>query len=295
MSIASMTGFSRARGSFQGIAWSWELKSVNGRNLDLRLRTPQGLDVLEGSLRDLMAKAMTRGSVQALLTIDRPPRPPQVLLNTRVLDALLETARTLNATHGVAMPTMDGLLALRGVVDIVDTTESDEERNALQAAVLAGFAEATNALVASRQEEGRALAAILNGHVDTIEALVARAETVPGRKPEAIRARLAEGLAQIMDAAATLDPVRLHQEAILIATKADVREEIDRLKAHIDHARRLLAEGASVGRKLDFLAQEFNREANTLCSKSNDRELTEIGLALKATVDQLREQIQNVE
>lgn len=295
MPLASMTGFARIRGSHGDTQWAWELKSVNGRGLDVRLRAPPGFDGLEGAVREAIGQVMARGSVQALLTIDRPLRPPQVRVNEGVLQALLAASEAVRQRTGAPPATVDGLFAVRGVVEVIDAAETEAERAALQAAVLDGVKEAARALVTMRRHEGQTLADIIGRQLGTIASLIARAETLPARQPAAIRARLEEQVKALLDTGAGFDADRLHQEAILIATKADVREEIDRLQAHVVHAHRLLAEEGAIGRKLDFLAQEFNREANTLCSKSNDRELTEIGLSLKTTIDQLREQIQNVE
>jgi uncharacterized protein (TIGR00255 family) len=194
-----------------------------------------------------------------------------------------------------APPSVDGLLALKGVIEITEAAENENERRAAEAAVIAGFAGAVAALAETRRSEGAALGRLLGTRLDEIAALVDRAERAPGRRPEAIRARLAEQIATLLAQSERFDADRLHQEAIMIATKADVREELDRLTAHVEQARRLLKDGGPIGRRLDFLAQEFNREANTLCAKANDVELTNIGLELKAAVEQFREQIQNVE
>jgi uncharacterized protein (TIGR00255 family) len=295
MSIASMTGFARVRGTHADAHWAWELKSVNGRGLDLRLRCPPGFDALEATAREVLGKALARGNVQAVLSIDRPHRPAEVRLNGPVLEALLRVSDDVHARTGAARATIDGLLAVRGVVEVVETADSDEEQAALQAAVVDGLRQAVTELAAARRVEGAALASVIEAHLERIVELTAAAETHPARTPAAIKARLADQVKVLLEQSQSLDQDRLHQEAVLIATRADIREEIDRLTAHVAHARRLLAEGGAIGRKLDFLAQEFNREANTLCSKSNDRELTEIGLSLKTAIDQLREQIQNVE
>jgi uncharacterized protein (TIGR00255 family) len=293
--MASMTGFARVRGTHGSTQFAWELKSVNGRGFDVRVRLPSGFDGIEPTVRDVLARHVVRGNVQATLVVDRPPRPVDVMVATPVLDALLRAAEAIRARTGGPAPSVDALLQLPGVVTIVEEPESDEERAALHGSILAGLGEAAEALAAARREEGAKLAALIAGHVNEIERLTQAADTHPSRRPETIKARLAEQLAILLDAREGLDPDRLHQEAVLIANKVDVREEIDRLLAHVAHARSLLGEGGPVGRKYDFLAQEFNREANTLCSKSNDRELTAIGLSLKTTIDQLRKQIQNVE
>jgi uncharacterized protein (TIGR00255 family) len=295
VTIASMTGFARARGAHGEAAWTWELKSVNGRGLDLRFRAPPGFEQLEPALREALAAALARGNVQAALSVDRPPRPAEVRINQTVLEAVAAAAEAIRARTGAPPATVDGILSIRGVVDVTEARESEEEHAALIAALAEGFRRAAAELVAARRAEGAALAGLLRGQLDAIERLVAEAEAHPGRRPEAIRGRLAESVRALIVESDRFDPDRLHQEAVLLAARADIREELDRLAAHVAHARRLLADGGPVGRKLDFLAQEFNREANTLCSKSSDRELTAIGLSLKTVVDQMREQIQNVE
>jgi uncharacterized protein (TIGR00255 family) len=295
MALSSMTGFARSHGVCGSYAWAWEIKSVNGKGLDLRLRLPSGWDAVEAAARTRAAEVLSRGSIQAGLTIDRTGAAPAVQVNTAVLEAILAAARQLSRRVEASPPTLDGLLGLKGVIEIGDATESEEERQSAETAVTAGFAEAIAALAEMRRHEGEALARILSARLDEIGALTARAELVPGRRPEAIRARLAEQVAALLAQSDRFDPDRLHQEAILIATKADVREELDRLVAHVAQAKALIEQGGSIGRRLDFLAQELNREANTLCAKSNDVELTNIGLELKAAVEQFREQVQNVE
>jgi uncharacterized protein (TIGR00255 family) len=295
MALSSMTGFARSHGVCGSYAWAWEIKSVNGKGLDLRLRLPSGWEVVEAAARTHAAEALSRGSIQASLTMDRSGAAPAVHVNTAVLEAVLAAARQLSRRVEASPPTLDGLLALRGVIEIGDAAESEEERQSAEAAVTAGFAEAIAALAEMRRHEGVTLAHVLSARLDEIAALTARAELVPGRRPEAIRARLAEQVAALLAQSDRFDPDRLHQEAILIATKADVREELDRLAAHVAQAKALIEKGGSIGRRLDFLAQELNREANTLCAKSNDVELTNIGLELKAAVEQFREQVQNVE
>jgi uncharacterized protein (TIGR00255 family) len=218
-----------------------------------------------------------------------------VVVNEAVLSQVLAGMARIRERIDAAPPTVDGILAIRGVLDIAEAEADDEARAAADAAILAGLGEALAALAQARGREGAAIGAILAGRIDQIATLTRQAEAVPARQPEAIRRKLAEQIAALLDAVPALDPDRLHQEAVLLATKADIREEIDRLDAHVAAARELLETGGAVGRRLDFLAQEFNREVNTLCSKSNDRSLTAIGLELKATVDQLREQIQNLE
>jgi uncharacterized protein (TIGR00255 family) len=261
----------------------------------VRLRTPAGWDAVEIPVRARAAQTLSRGSVQAALTVQRSGGAPSVRINTPVLDAILSAMREFDGKVKASPPSLDGLLALKGVIEVTDAEENETERRAAEAAVIAGFAAGLASLAEMRRGEGAALARVLATRLDELSTLVERAEHAPGRRPEAIRARLAEQVAVLLAQSDRFDPDRLHQEAIMIATKADVREELDRLTAHVEQARRLIAEGGPIGRRLDFLAQELNREANTLCAKANDVELTNIGLELKAAVEQFREQVQNVE
>jgi uncharacterized protein (TIGR00255 family) len=295
MALSSMTGFARTHGVSGSYAWTWEIKAVNGKGLDVRLRLPAGWDAIEAPIRSRAAETLSRGSIQAGLTVERSGAAPAVRVNTAVLDAVLGAARQLARRIEASPPTLDGLLSLKGVLEISDTEESEEEKRSAETAVTAGFADAIAALAEMRRHEGAALARVLSVRLGEIAALAQRAELVPGRRPEAIRARLAEQVATLLAQSDRFDPDRLHQEAILIATKADVREELDRLAAHVAQAQALIEQGGAIGRRLDFLAQELNREANTLCAKANDVELTNIGLELKAAVEQFREQVQNVE
>ncbi len=295
MALSSMTGFARGHGVHGSYAWAWEVKSVNGKGLDLRLRLPPGWDAIEAPVRALAAAKLARGSVQAGLTVERTGIAPAVRVNTAVLEAVLTTMRELAPRIAASPPSLDGLLALKGVIEIGDADESEEERRGAETAATEGFADVIGALAEMRRREGAALGDVLKARLGEIAALTQRAELAPGRRPEAIRARIAEQVAALLSQSDRFDPDRLHQEAILISAKADVREELDRLSAHVAQARQLIGEGGPIGRRLDFLAQELNREANTLCAKSNDVELTTIGLELKAAVEQFREQVQNVE
>jgi uncharacterized protein (TIGR00255 family) len=295
IALSSMTGFARGHGVCGSYAWAWEIKSVNGKGLDLRLRLPSGWDAIEALARARLAEALTRGSVQANLTVERSGAAPVVRVNAAVLEALLATIRQIAPKVEALPPSLDGLLALKGVIEVGDSEESEEERRGVEAAVIDGFAEALGALGEMRRHEGAALGRVLSARLGEIAALAGRAERSPGRRPDAIRARLAEQVAALLAQSERFDPDRLHQEAIMIATKADVREELDRLAAHVAQAQHLIEQGGPIGRRLDFLAQELNREANTLCAKANDVELTNIGLELKAAVEQFREQVQNVE
>ena len=295
MALSSMTGFARSHGVCGSYAWAWEVKSVNGKGLDLRLRMPPGWDAIEVPVRARAAEALTRGSVQANLTVERSGALPVVRVNAAILEAILATIRQLAPRIEASPPSLDGLLALKGVIEVGESEESEDERRSTEAAITAGFAEAIGALGEMRRHEGAALGRVLSARLGEIAALAERAERAPGRRPEAIRARLAEQVATLLAQSDRFDPDRLHQEAIMIAAKADVREELDRLAAHVAQARHLIGQGGPIGRRLDFLAQELNREANTLCAKANDVELTNIGLELKAVVEQFREQVQNVE
>lgn len=295
MALSSMTGFARGHGVSGPYAWAWEIKSVNGKGLDLRLRTPPGWDAIEVPVRARVAETLTRGSVQANLTVERSDAVPTVRVNTAVLDAILAAVRQFGTKVEASPPSLDGLLALKGVIEIADAEENEDQRRVAESAVIAGFASAVAALAEMRRSEGAALGRVLTLRLDEIAALAERAERAPGRRPDAIRARLADQVATLLAQSERFDPDRLHQEAIMIAAKADVREELDRLAAHTAAARHLIKAGGPIGRRLDFLAQEFNREANTLCAKANDVELTNIGLELKAAVEQFREQVQNVE
>ena len=295
MALSSMTGFARGHGVSGSYAWAWEIKSVNGKGLDVRLRLPSGWDAIEAPVRARAAERLARGSIQAILSVERSGVTPVVRINAAVLEAILATLRQLAPRIDAAPPSLDGLLSLKGVMEVADLEENEDERRVAEAAAIAGFAEAVAALSEMRQREGAALARILKSRLEEIAALAHRAEEAPGRRVEAIRARLAEQVATLLAQSDRFDPDRLHQEAILIATKADVREELDRLAAHVGQALQLIDGGGAVGRRLDFLAQELNREANTLCAKANDVELTNIGLELKAAVEQFREQVQNVE
>jgi uncharacterized protein (TIGR00255 family) len=295
MTLSSMTGFARSHGASGTYAWAWELKSVNAKGLDLKLRLPPGWDAIEGPARAKGSEALSRGSVFANLTVGRQNAAPAVRVNEPVLAAVLATLKGLSGKVDAAPPSLDGILSLKGVIEVSDAEESEEERAAAETAIIAGFTQALKGLAEMRRTEGSALGKILTDRLSEIAGLTARAEATPGRKPEAIKARLAEKIAELLDGSQRFDADRLHQEAILLATKADIREELDRLVAHVAQGKKLITSGGPIGRKLDFLAQELNRESNTLCSKANDLELTNIGLDLKAVVEQFREQVQNLE
>lgn len=294
MSLTSMTGFAAYRAGHGEAAWVWELKSVNSKGLDVRLRLPPGFEAMEGELRDLSRQALKRGSLQSSLQMEKGPAAA-LEVNEAALEAAIRVAEKLRQRLSAPPVTVEGLLALPGILQNGVATADDDAQSALWAAVITSYSKAIAELARSRASEGAALAKLISGHLDRIESLTIAARDCPARAPDAVRKRLAEQIARLMEVDQGFDDQRLHQEALLLAARADVQEEIDRLLAHVNAARALVAEAGSSGRKLDFLAQEFNREANTLCSKSASRELTAIGLELKAVIDQFREQVQNIE
>jgi uncharacterized protein (TIGR00255 family) len=293
--LASMTGYARARGSASGISFTCEVKSVNGRGLDMRLRLAPGTDALEPELRRRIGKALSRGSVTFSLTLERDAVGGDIVINRQALGTVLATLQMLSTQIEGAPPRLDGILNVKGVVEQRDNAIGEDEEAVLHEAVLAAADSAIADLVAARDREGAELAVVLNGRIEEMAALVERAETHPSRSREAILARLRAQIGELVAAEPALPEERLAQEALLLTTKADIREELDRLTAHLVSARKLIADGGPVGRRLDFLSQEFNREANTLCAKANAVELTTIGLDLKAVIDQFREQVQNIE
>jgi uncharacterized protein (TIGR00255 family) len=296
MTVQSMTGFARAAAEHEGTSIAWEVRSVNGKGLEARLRLPPGHERVEQAAKQSIQKRFSRGNVQASLTIGRGGKAVRPIVNEAFLEEAAALAQRLQARFGCAPATADGLLALRGVLEIPDGVDDEDARSSLDVAILSVLDEALDGLEQARRSEGEALCGILLGQVAAIERLVLRAEADPSRDPAAIRQRIGAQIRLLMDAAgATLDESRLHMEALILATKADIREEIDRLKAHVSSARGMIGTGGAVGRRLDFLAQEFNRESNTLCSKSNATTVTAIGLELKVVVDQFREQLQNLE
>ncbi len=295
MALKSMTGFARRDGARGGMRWHWEVRSVNGRGLDLRLRLAPGTEGLEHRVREATQKRVVRGNVSVTLTVQRDAGAAEIRVNDDALDQVLAAVARVRAKGQFDNPRPEGVLALRGVMELVEPIESEAEADARLAAMLADYEAALVGLTDNRAREGARLEAVLSEQVTQIESLVSRVAASPARSTDAIRRRLAEQVRRLTDAVPSLDPERLHQEAVLLATRADVEEELARLRAHIAAARELLAAKEPTGRKLDFLTQEFNREANTLCSKSNDVEITRLGLDLKAVIDQMREQVQNIE
>jgi uncharacterized protein (TIGR00255 family) len=290
-----MTGFARVEGQSEGFAWSWELRSVNGKAFDLRFRLPSGYDALEAPLKTVLGETAKRGSINAILSISEQSKPASLKINETVLAQVLDLMRGLEGRLDAAPPRLDGVLAIRGVMELAEEVLTPDQREARLAAICASFGEAVAAFAAARAGEGARLHAVLAGKLDEIAAYVGDAELAAAAQPEALRARFRKQMALLFDGVPPLPEERLAQELALLIGRADIREELDRLVAHIAAARELLAEGVNVGRRLDFLCQEFNREANTLCSKSADLGLTRLGLSLKAAIEQLREQIQNIE
>ena len=295
MSLQSMTGFSRSEGTTGRNRWVWELRSVNGKGLDLRSRLPSGLEHFEGIIRKIAADHFTRGNVQISLSIATVDTTVEAVINHAALDAILTLGKQLQGVIDPAPMRLDTLLSLRGVVELKEKESDPEEASTRDHEIEIGLAAAILALKSMREAEGQALAEILNGQLDTIEKLTLQVEADPSRSPSEISRKLQNQIETLLDSAPKLDPDRLHAEAAILATKADLREEIDRLKAHVAAGRDLLLKGGPVGRKLDFLSQEFNRESNTICSKSNSTAVTAAGIELKVVIDQFREQVQNLE
>ena len=297
--IASMTGYARVQGSDDRRQWVWEARSVNGRNLEVRCRVPPGFDRLENPARGAATAHLKRGNVAITLTIMSQRQATPLRINRALLTELGSLVEEVRKSTGALAPTADGLLRVRGVIEEEDEgAESEEAIAALDRALTATLNEVLKALANARAAEGRALAAVLAGHVEEIQTLCKRAAERAQAQIGIVRSRFEGQLAELLERVPPLSEERFAQEVALLVGKADVREELDRLTAHIAQARSLLAEARPenpVGRKLDFLCQEFNREANTLCSKSADIELTRIGIDLKGAIERMREQVQNVE
>jgi uncharacterized protein (TIGR00255 family) len=295
MPLKSMTGFASADGRLAASMWSFDIRSVNGRSLDVRIRVPNGCEAIEPLVRDCVQKRLSRGNVTINLQTSRVAGGPEIRLNEIALAQVLKAAQRVRDVTGAPAATVEGLLGLRGVLETVEVAETEAEASERQAAMLGTFETALDAFVENRSAEGARLTTVLAAHVTEIEALVGIVAVSPARHPDAISARLSEQVNRLTAGTTTLDATRLHQEAVLLATRADVEEELQRLTVHIAAARDLLADTAPVGRKFDFLTQEFNREANTLCSKANDPEISRAGMAMKVLIDQMREQVANIE
>ena len=290
-----MTGFARAEGAVGDFGWTWELKSVNGRNLDLRCRFPAGYEHLDGFVRARAAESLKRGNVAVTLTVDDAASQGRLAVNRKALDQVLAIVKEIGTEIPAQPARLDGLLSLKGVLEIELPKIAEAAAAQRTEALQHGLGKAIESLGEMRRQEGARLATLILGHLSEIDRLCAAALASAGAQPLAIRQKVERQFAELLQGLTPLSEERLAQEAAMLAGKADVREELDRLAAHIAATRGLIAGGGAVGRKLDFLCQEFNREANTLCSKSADIGLTTIGIDLKAAIEQLREQIQNLE
>jgi uncharacterized protein (TIGR00255 family) len=290
-----MTGFGRSSGAHGETSWHWEIRSVNGRGLELRFRMPSGLEGLEIKARSLAQEMLARGNCTLNLTLRRESGELAIRLNEAALSQALAAAERAKALTQKEAPSLDTLFAMRGVVEVVEGEESEEAQAKLEDALLKGLRTALDQLVAGRKSEGARLTSVIGNQLHQIASLVERAASASARQPVAIMQRLGEQVARLMESSSGLDPERLHQEAVLLAAKADIQEELDRLRSHVTAAQDLLEQEQPVGRRLEFLAQEFNREANTICSKASDIEISRAGLELKSVIDQLREQVQNIE
>ncbi|MCC6920035.1 MAG: YicC family protein [Alphaproteobacteria bacterium] len=293
MTAISMTGFARSRGSHGTLEWTWELKSVNGRGLEIRFRLPPGFDALEVQARQALQARLKRGSVQVTLSLAEHAQAPSLRINREALTAISEAIRAMENIIPMQPASADGLLRIKGVLE-EDAGEAGDA-DARDAAMLASLLQGIDALIMARAEEGARISIALQGQLARIAAIATESRGLASLAPEAVRQRLADTVARLLESSTALNPDRLHQEAALLATRADVTEELDRLDAHVHQAHELLNAGEPAGRRLDFLCQEFTREANTLCSKSFDIKLTRLGLDLKAVIEQFREQVQNVE
>lgn len=292
--IRGMTGFGRAQGQAAWGAWVWEARSVNGKSVDLRTNFPPGCEAVDFEARRRVKDRFARGSFQLQLRIDWTKDAAATAIDTRELARLARLSRHWSRNgSGIAPASFDGLLNAAGVTKGASRTSTAVDE-ATAKELLAGLDQALDMLAAARQREGEGLLQLFNAMLAQIEQLVAQSTEFAAKQPELVRERFRARLADIAKDA-SIDADRIAQEVLVMATRADVREELDRLTAHINSARGMLAAGEAAGRKLDFLCQELNREANTLCSKSASLELTNAGLALKSLIDQFREQVQNVE
>lgn len=294
MALSGMTGFARIEGAEGAWSWSVEARSVNGRNLETRFRGPPGFESLERAARDGAASRFQRGQLNVALQAKRAETAGALRVNLAAIESLLDQLEPLSTSGRAVAPSLDGLLLVRGVVEGGEGEDDAEARAALEAAMASSIAAALDALKAARLAEGAALAPVLTGQMDRIAELVRQAEGLAAAQPATLKARFERRMAELLGEGGDYAE-RVVLEAAALAAKADVREELDRLAAHVTSARQLLASDAPAGRRLDFLSQEFMREANTLCSKSALTDLTAVGLELKAVIEQFREQIQNVE
>ena len=295
MPVQSMTGFARDDGSIGRYNWYWEIRTVNGRGRDVRMRLPAGYDPLEAEARSLIGKNIIRGNCNLTLKVDRITGNQEIRINENGLKQVARAIRKTEMFIDAREPSIDGILALRGVLELVEPEHSPDELEELEKALLESLKTVIAKIVSARADEGQHLFEAISSQIDQIEKHLAVVEKSETRTVTAIQNRLREQVQKLLDSDKGLSEERLHQEAVLLATKADLEEEIVRLKAHIVSARELLTIEGSVGRKFDFLTQEFNREANTICSKSTAIDVTNAGLELKTVIDQMKEQVQNIE
>lgn len=295
MPLNSMTGFARGAGSDAGFRWNWEIKSVNNKGLEVRCKLPSFLDGFDLAIKKTVSAVLARGSVYISLSVEREGDDATFVVNKERLEALIDVASRYSGTEGITDASIDGLLAIKGVVDLTTRETGEDERKALEKALLKSLKLVLVDLKAARADEGLRMAGVLEGQLAEIERLARESRSVAGDRVTAMHARFKQQLAKLENIDKPVPEDRLAQEIATMAVKADVQEELDRLDSHVIEARNLLGSSEPVGRKLDFLCQEFNREANTLCSKALDTALTKIGLELKALIDQFREQIQNIE
>lgn len=295
MALKSMTGFSRCDGGLGALSWHWEMRTVNGKGLDVRFRLPPGYEGLEQRAREACTRVLSRGNCTITLSLKQAAGVVRITLNEEAFKQVAAAADAARSMIEASPPSLDGLLAIRGVMEYSEDEPDEAEAEARMQAMMNNLEQVLAGVVEARGAEGERLSAVIAAQIDEIEELTARIEAAPARTPDAIQKRLSEQLARLLEDSSGLDPQRLHQEAALLAAKADIQEEIERLKVHVEAARELLDSDEPVGRRLEFLAQEFNREANTICSKANDTEISQGGLALKAVIDRLREQVQNIE
>ena len=292
--VTSMTGFARVGGAAAGYSWVWEAKSVNSKGLDLRFRLPHGFDHIESDAKKYATEAFSRGNISINLSIQRPEKRPVLVVNRDVLDRMVDLAAEYRGDREHV--NIETFMTLRGVVEVADEDDEDEDVIATRDVALSeSVGDLLTVLAATRKDEGDRLKRVIGDHLDEIAELTDGARNLAEMQPDCRAARLREQLDELLGGETPVTEERLAQEIAMIVARGDIREELDRLEAHVGAAREHLAEGGAIGRRLDFLCQEFNREANTLCSKSSDLELTRIGLALKAAIERLREQVQNVE
>ena len=295
MTLTSMTGFARCDGEYGRLTWHWEVRTVNAKGLDVRVRLPQGFESIEQRVRETCRKKLSRGSCFVALSVSRDTGSAEIRLNETALREAANAARMAAELIDADPPRLDGLLGIKGVLEISEPEEDDEERQRQRDAIVKDLEQALDLVIEARRGEGARLSQVIQDDLAEVSRLVGIVENAPARSADAIRARLAEQVEKLLESSSTFDADRLHQEAVMIAAKVDIQEEIERLKAHVEAANDLVASKDAVGRRLDFLMQEFNREANTICSKSNDTEISHAGLELKAVIDRLREQVQNIE